>query len=572
MKKLYLIIVLIMGLILGAFSQDSPQEDINYLLVRVYLDQAKDLDKLDGLYIELVSRIVDKYADVIICYDDLEKINHLGFRTEILDITDGKAMIDPEYHTYDEYVQAMQQFAMDHPEITVLDTIGTSHFLGYHILSMKISDNPEIEEDEPAVLYDGMHHAREPVGMETCLAIIEHLLTNYTIDPDVTEWINNTEIFVVPMLNPDGWMYIVDEDLSSPWWRKNLHDNDSNGVFEPMYDGVDLNRNYDFNWVHGIHDPSSWNYCGTEPFSEKETQAKRDLALEQKFVMSITYHSYGEFVYAMQGSLGQPMPDADLNYNLTTELASRIPKLNSGTYDVITDEYCMGGFSDCWMYFTKGTFEFTVETAPGFIPDGADALQIAQDNIEGAMYLLEKINGPGITGRITDLETGEPLVATIKILDYDNETITPRTSDSTYGRYTRLLLPATYAIEVSKPGYISQTIPDIVVGPGGNIVVDVILEPLGFGVTSLQEEQGKVVVYPNPVNTLAEFRYQISDIRNVNLSIFDAYGRLVETLVDGIQQPGEYTVSWNAENLPSGIYIYRLMVGDEVVSGKIIKR
>jgi hypothetical protein len=91
-------------------------------------------------------------------------------------------------------------------------------------------------------------------------------------------------------------------------------------------------------------------------------------------------------------------------------------------------------------------------------------------------------------------------------------------------------------------------------------------------VPTITEINTEVFIYPNPVSSTANIRYPIFDIRYSNLSIYDAYGRLIETLVDGVQQPGEYTVSWNAENLPSGIYIYRLVAGDEVVSGKIIKR
>jgi hypothetical protein len=373
------------------------------------------------------------------------------------------------------------------------------------------------------------------------------------------------------MLNPDGWMYVVDEDLSNPWWRKNLHDNDSNGVFDPLFDGVDLNQNYDINWEHGINDPSSWEYRGPDPFSEKETQAKRDLALEQKFVMSLTYHSYGEAVYYLHGSLGTPAPDAALYLSLATEVASRIPKVSGGTYDLWEDSYCEGGYSDCWMYLTQGTFEFTVETAPSFIPNGSQAITIAHDNINGAMYLFERINGPGITGHITDVFTGEPLEAEIKVLNYDNETITPRISDSMYGRYTRLLQPATYSFEFSKDGYYTETISDLSVGDQSITWLDVQLTP---DPTQQQEDvfltDHAVKIIPNPVNSTAEIRYQKSDINNVKLTVYDAYGRLIETLVDEVQQPGEYVLRWNAENLPSGIYIYRLTASDEVASGKIV--
>jgi hypothetical protein len=95
----------------------------------------------------------------------------------------------------------------------------------------------------------------------------------------------------------------------------------------------------------------------------------------------------------------------------------------------------------------------------------------------------------------------------------------------------------------------------------------------GVGITVVDQPNVlNINVFPNPVYSSSELRYQISDTRRAKLLIYDTYGRLCETLVDEVQQPGEYTVSWNAENLPSGIYIYRLVAGDEVVSGKIIKR
>lgn len=552
------------------YTQTQQLDENDHLLVRVFLNEHEDLQKLNGYYLDLVTRTVNHYADVITCAENLDHIIKLGFITEILDYGGKDLLVDPEYHTYEEYMSLMHDFASNYPGITQLDTLGTSQVKEYQILSLKISDNPEQEEDEMTILYDGLHHAREPVSMETCLVLIEHLLINYGIDPDITAWIDTTEIFIVPMLNPDGWMYIVDENLSDPWWRKNMRDNNVNGIFEPDFDGVDLNQNYDLNWDNGIHDPSAWIYCGPYAFSETETQAKRDLVLDQNFVMSITYHSCGEEVYYLQGSLNNPIPDTSLYFDMAAEIASRIPKFYSGTYELLEDDYCESGYSDCWMYLTQGTFEFTVETAHKFIPNGPDAISIAYDNIEGALYLLERINGPGITGHVTDIYNGNPVAATITILDYDNESIVPRSSDETYGRYTRLLNPGTYSLEISNPEYQTRIIPDVIVGNNGITWQDIQLTPIGTGFEELFSDSS-VYVFPNPFGTTVNIRYTIPKTQYLNLSIYDVYGRVIETFTEGMKESGVHIVNWNAEGMPSGIYFVRLFAGNKSQTINIIK-
>ena len=143
--------------------------------------------------------------------------------------------LDPEYHTRQEVYDFLDSIIPLYPEIAMLDTSWGSQFQGFKIPVVKISDNPGIEEDEPAIGYDGLIHSREPVSMETCLKLIEYLLTNYATDPLVKTWIDNTEIFIMPMLNPDGWVYVCANWASHNMWYKNQHDNDSNGLFHPFY-------------------------------------------------------------------------------------------------------------------------------------------------------------------------------------------------------------------------------------------------------------------------------------------------------------------------------------------------
>ncbi|RLE10420.1 MAG: hypothetical protein DRJ06_01230, partial [Candidatus Aminicenantes bacterium] len=117
-----------------------------------------------------------------------------------------------------------------------------------------------------------------------------------------------------------------------------MRDNNQNGLIDPDYDGVDLNRNYDFNWRKlGSSNPSSWTYRGLAPFSEKETQAKRDLTLKEKFVASVSYHSYGEVVMYQWSwpDTSAAAPDDDVTWRIARSMAARISKLEEeGFYDI----------------------------------------------------------------------------------------------------------------------------------------------------------------------------------------------------------------------------------------------
>jgi hypothetical protein len=85
----------------------------------------------------------------------------------------------------------MDSIAAEHPGLVMVDTLGLSHVQQLPMPYMKLSDNPGEEEDEPAILYDGLHHAREPMGMETIIMLVELLLSNYESDPQVQFWVDN---------------------------------------------------------------------------------------------------------------------------------------------------------------------------------------------------------------------------------------------------------------------------------------------------------------------------------------------------------------------------------------------
>jgi hypothetical protein len=447
-------IILIFILILSAFLFSQKREERYLVRVRAERERLSELSKMD---FDFASRRIRDYVDLIVSERELQKILSLGFKPEILGKeSDYAGSFDPLYHTYEETVEFLKSMEINYPNLSKLFLIGKSTRFGHPIYAIKISDNPEIREDETRILIDGMHHAREPLGNEICLSLIEYLLTRYGIEERVTKWVNNYEIWIIPIINPEGYKFIVDNNLSSPWWRKNLRDNNNNGKIDYDYDGVDLNRNYDINWTYGgSPDPSNWTYRGPFPFSEEETKAKRDLALREKFTLSVTYHSYGEIIYYPWSWPGtnEKAPDHSVLSEIASEMAKRI-KTESGEGFYANETETASNMSPPWMYAIAGTLEFLVEVGTSFIPDGRKIQPIVNSNLEGIFYLLERASGSGIKINIKDSKTGLPISAQIKILEIDDfRYIKPRSTDPETGSLTRLLQPGAYTVLISAPGY-----------------------------------------------------------------------------------------------------------------------
>jgi hypothetical protein len=176
--------------------------------------------------------------------------------------------------------------------ITVRQSIGSS-IENREIWMVKVSANPDVDEDEPEVLYTGLHHGREPQSMTTLVYFMWYLLENYGDDPTVTDLLNTRELYFVPVVNPDGYKH---NETTNPggggMWRKNRRAN-ADGTY-----GVDLNRNYGYNWGYDNTGSSptttSETYRGTAAFSEPEVRALRDFVTPRtRLTTAVHVHSYG---------------------------------------------------------------------------------------------------------------------------------------------------------------------------------------------------------------------------------------------------------------------------------------
>ncbi|MEO0084812.1 MAG: M14 family zinc carboxypeptidase [candidate division WOR-3 bacterium] len=491
--------------------------------------------------------------------------------------------IDPRYHTYGEMVDEMVQASLDYPEICRLHIIGHTSFFHLPIFAMKISDNPDLTEDEPRLLFNGIHHATELMGVEVCLYMMHNLLSRYDTSLEVRAWVDSNEIWLVPMVNPDG--HYINFNVVQDSWRKNARDNNGNGVFDPDYDGVDLNRNYDFLWHLGDPNPASREYRGPAPFSELETQAIRDLAHSQKFVFDICYHSdkdprFGESVYYPWLWGSRYCPDIHHIRPIAESIAYRIPNdMGSAPYTPIWGDATDGGLARNWLYYAIGTFPFTIEISTSYQPPGYRVDSLCEKVMQGSYYLFKRILGPGITGHITDAQTGEPVPAEVRVLEAyaAPETIRPRYADSIFGRYQRILKPGYYTLQILAPGYETVRMDSVLVTATGPTVLDIQL-PRVPGIFEEKvikaSRQPNNLVLPIFIKGKAKIHWQILNKERARLFVFDNNGKKICTIFDKIFEPGSYVMEWDCRDkkgskLSSGIYFFRLESKSKRITQKI---
>ncbi len=290
------------------------------------------------------------------------------------------------YLTFAEYVSAMTTWATTYPGHASLSSLGTS-WEGRDIWMLKVSDNVAVDEDEPEVLLIALQHAREWLAGMTLYGIAEHVITRYGHDPGVTDLVDTMELYIVLVANPDGYVYTHTVDR---YWRKNRRDN-GDGTY-----GVDLNRNFAWEWESGIS-PSSIVYPGPAPFSEPETQALHNWILSRgsSLVGCLNYHAYGTRVMHNWAYTFDLPPNVDVMGPLAREVALAIEAVNgqrmrNGSW-AITLDYTGGGSTNDHLHASLGipTLTFELGATGGFAPPGTSIDPTQRENIPGATTFLQ---------------------------------------------------------------------------------------------------------------------------------------------------------------------------------------
>jgi len=380
--------------------------------VRIYLDNLEQRQLLRSLALDIVW-VEPGYVEIITNPEQLESLTQLGFKTEVVHESVGEFYRSrlPEkdmggYKTLAEANAYLDGIIADHPDIVSAKISFGTTIEGRPMWAARISDNPNVDEDEPELLFASAVHAREVNTPDILFYYVDHVTDNYGIDPQITDLIDNREIWIIPICNPDGYYH---NEVIAPYgggmWRLNRRDN-GDGTF-----GVDINRNYGYMW--GYDDdgssptPGSPTYRGTGPFSEPETQALRDFMISRDFVLALHWHQYGDVTIYPWAYDHLATPDNDI----FSALGDTIYQMNGYDYGLIHDMifYGANGGAFDWDYgeqtLKNKVFSITVEAgtySDGFWPTLARAQEQREENLEPMLFLTR------LAGNIYQLRGPEP--------------------------------------------------------------------------------------------------------------------------------------------------------------------
>jgi len=404
------------------------------------------------------------------------------------------------YHNLDEIYDELREFEREYPDWITVDSVGHSAEYGIPILMAKLSDNPNLREPEPSLLFVGQVHAEEVIGIEITLKVIGELLENID-DINYRRRLERIELCFIPTANPEGLEVVHSDDVT---FRKNCRDNLGDGRFRfddrPGWDssGVDLNRNFGLHWDRGDSlfqrrdEQYAYNYYrGAIPFSEPETQMLRDLAYEYRFFSSIVYHgsrsgNSAELVIApwyWGGGVKRP-PDSDAIDALGAAMAGLLPRQNGGYYRQVNSTQRNGQSQD-WIYQAVGTFQYMIEAGAEIQPDSAAMISVVNDNLDAVWYLMDLTLGIDeledfgiLTVLATDAHNGEPLEVTIKVEQVDADIVEPRKTTVETGRFDWLLEEDEYDVIVSKFGYQTQRLLETEIVTGQRTTLETRMAPI----------------------------------------------------------------------------------------------
>lgn len=422
--------------------------------IKIYEENAANIasNLLNEGYDVLYDKITKDSFDLIVTPKELKTIESKGLNFEIISRgrpfyeiqkeRQGNPLFFPGYPDLTEIIDEMNETESNYPDICkvydITETYGCPEtHEGRHIYAMKISDNVEDDEDEPSFLMVSCHHAREIVTPVIALYSIEQFTSEYGSDPDITEVVDDYEIWISPVWNADGYEYCYYYDNM---WRKN----------RCPPNGVDLNRNYPFGWdssCSGSSDPYSETYKGPSCASEPETQTMIAFTNDRHFTKVLDYHSHGSEV--LYGYCCHTHPFSSF-FETEAEALSNA----AGYYGSIRVPSAEGEHYE-WQIWGNGTYANLMETHVEFQPSYSSALAESEKVFPGTMWMLER--PISVSGNVVDSITSDPLNAEIKIEGVSFSNDEKFFSEPNFGRYHLFLPSGTYDIKFECENYDSQT-------------------------------------------------------------------------------------------------------------------
>jgi hypothetical protein len=459
--------LLIIGVACGAQSQEPLR------LVRIQAEHPQVLaDRLHVLGFDTSHSVSGEGAlEFVVSVEEQQRLGKLGLAAETvrvgqplrqrLDELNGE--IPAGYSDWAGILAQMNAAAALRPDICeVIDLTaryGTppTHE-GRHIMAVRISDNVNVDEAEPAVLFVSAHHSREIGTPIVGLTAIENLVNGYGTDSAITAAVDANEIWIAPLWNPDGYEHVYNVD---DFWRKNRRDNGDGTI------GVDLNRNYPIGWgvCNGSQDTSSQIYEGPIAASEPETQTMVAFAADRQFAKVADIHAFASEIRSGYGCWNHPWD----SYIDTIAIEYSI---FSGYGGSTAPSCCLGG--DIHLHAnTNGALSLLWEIGDDFHPTFAEASTEADAVWVALLKLLER--PIKLTGRVSDVRNANPVAANIELIGVPFDNGEKHGSAERHGLYHAYPPAGLYTLRFTAPGYTPQE--HSVPITGSPKVFDVLLVP-----------------------------------------------------------------------------------------------
>lgn len=444
----------------------------------------KQQARLDILQLQLTIEDVSESGFQARATDEqLAALSELGYHYDVIwedallraQVRKAQMMAADRWTSYEALVTYIQQVAAENPDICRLHDLGAT-VNNRRIYALELTDEPDFDDPtEAEVRFAGNIHGDEFISFELMRLMIEHLVTNYNVEPTITTLINTRELWIQPSINPDG------HEIGT---RSNAH-------------GVDLNRNHGYFWYGG----------GSHSFSEPETRVFRDYSLRRNFTLSLSFHGETTYINYVWNFSPNATPDEAMIEDLSWGYYNH--QLPGYGYDVTNgwDWYQTNGDTNDWSYGCRGAIDWTIET-PGYTMGQLD--QDWNNNRASMLYIADQA-GYGMQGVVTDQSTGEPLEAIVTVVQRP----WPVYTDPVAGDYHRCLNAGTYSISVWANGYSPTIVNGIMVASSAATTQDVqltrnfkvcALHVCSYDITSYYSYHYDNVAYPHyalgPVDNL----------------------------------------------------------------------
>lgn len=345
-------------------------------LVRIHFRDRAQLNALAHAGVDLFENVDNRRntVDASLTPKTEAIVRQLGATYEPMPLNEGlEAERFPQgYQTVAQVQADMQAIASAHPNFVHLVTIGHS-LKGQAIDALEFCSHPA--QNLPAIRLQAGQHARELPPVEIMSRLMHLLADGYGKDNQITSLVDTRDIWIVPIVNPDGRVKVQGGDSM---WRKNVR--------APY--GVDINRNADDHFDEGDHDDSQDDYGGPSAFSEPETQAIRDLCAQHHFVISFDMHNYAGMVLWPPGYDDSTTKDEATFERIGGTIAKKIG-YQAGT--IARTIYNTYGDTSTWEYDAHGTLAFAAELDdPGFNPSFAQVNKDWKDWQPNLLYLIDQ--------------------------------------------------------------------------------------------------------------------------------------------------------------------------------------